>query len=316
MRRPSPAAPLNGLRAFEAAARNLSFVAAAEELFVTPGAVSHQVASLEAFLGVKLFVRGARSVTLTPAAEACLPQLTQGFAMLREAVRLLGRQSDAAPLTVTVPPGFASRWLLPRLTTFTNRHPDIEVGFSTGEGVVDIMRGKAGGRPGEPVAEPDATDVSIRFGRGVYPGWASEKLFDAEITAVCAPSVWNGSPAGAGPLRGLSLIHDDTVYFDGQRSDWAAWLVAAGIPDVDASKGPRFSHSGLALDAAEDGVGLALGITALTTERPQSTTLLGPFPFRLRSSFSYYLVYRPERRGDTALQAFCTWLLMEAGQRP
>jgi LysR family glycine cleavage system transcriptional activator len=314
MKRPLRSAPLNGLRAFEAAARHRSFTAAADELFVTPGAISHQIASLEAFLGMKLFLRGARSVTLTDAARDCLPLLTRGFESLHEAVDALAHRTGVPPLTVTVAPAFASRWLLPRLATFTQRHPEFEVRFATGEGVVDVVRNEASGRSVDHSLDAGPTDVSIRFGRGVYPGLVCEKLFDAEVTAVCAPSLMPGLRAG--DLRGLSLIHDDTVYFDDPRTDWVVWLAAAGLDGVDASRGPRFSHTGLALDAAEDGVGLALGITALTTERPRATSLVGPVPFTLRSSFSYYLVYSREMRGDAALNAFRSWVLAEAGRGP
>jgi len=312
MKRHLRGAPLNGLRAFEAAARHLSFAAAAEELFVTPGAVSHQIASLERFLGSKLFVRGARSVTLTDSAKACLPLLTRGFGTLREAVELLAREGEAPPLTVAVPPGFASRWLLPRLVAFTKQHPEIEIRLSTGEGFVDVVRRESSGRSGENATDAGTTDVSIRFGRGLHPGSVSEKLFDAEITAVCAPSLLSGSSIAASDLRGISLIHDDTAYFEGERSDWAVWLAAAGIEGVDASRGPRFSHTGLALDAAEDGVGLALGITALTTERPHATTLIAPIPFAMPSSYSYHLVYGRPMQASTAFQALRNWLLAEA----
>ncbi len=314
MKRRLRSPPLNGLRAFESAARHLSFVAAADELFVTPGAISHQIAALESFLGLKLFVRGTRGVALTDSAKACLPRITQGFDTLRDAVRSLARELEIPPLTVAVPPGFASRWLLPRLATFTHRHPEIEVRFSTGEGVADVVREDSSGPSGEPGLHVGPMDVSIRFGRGIYTGLVSEKLFDAEITAVCAPSLMKNPADRASDLRGTTLIHDDTVYFDAEQSDWNVWLDAADLQGVDVSRGPRFSHTGLALDAAEDGVGLALGITALTTERPRATSLVGPVPFKLRSSFSYYLVYRREMGGDAALQAFRAWLLTEVGR--
>ena len=306
-------APLNGLRAFEAAARHLSFTAAADELFVTPGAISHQINGLEDFLGVKLFTRGSRSVALTPEAKACLPLLVQGFATIREAVALLESHSIVRPLMVNVAPAFATRWLLPRLASFTNAHPEIELRVSTGLGLIDAVRPEASVSLGETSDRGVSADISIRFGKGLYPGMVSERLFDAEVTPVCGPNLLGGRELeSAQELERFTLLHDDTAYFDLGQSDWATWLAAAGAMGIDPSRGPRFSHTGLALDAAEDGVGFALGITALTAADVLAGRLIAPFSLKLPSDYSYHLVYLESLNGHPALKTFRSWLASEA----
>ena len=314
-------APLNGLRAFEAAARHLSFAAAAEELFVTPGAVSHQIAGLEAFLGVKLFVRGTRSIALTPAAEACLPLLARGFASLGQAVALLAADGKQQPLTVSVAPAFATRWLLPRLASFTKAHPEVELRVSTGSGLTVPARHDGAPAISELSNDQNAADLSIRFGRGHYVGLIAERLIEAEITPVCGKRLLDNEPVALQPddLRRYTLLHDDTTVFeDGRsdRSDWAVWLAAAGVADIDridaATRGPRFSHTGLALEAAEDGLGFALGITALTDSDVRAGRLVAPFALKLPSTFAYHLVYGEALAHRADLQAFRRWLMAEA----
>jgi len=308
-------APLNGLRAFEAAARHASFAAAADELFVTPGAISHQIAGLEEFLGVKLFVRGTRSIALTPAAEACLPLLTQGFAKLRDGVALLVRDEPERPLTVRVAPAFATRWLLPRLASFTRAHPEIELRVSTGPGLTEAARLDGAVPVAETFGDNAGADLSIRFGRGRHGGLISEKLLDAAVTPVCGTRLLGGAGTTAlepADLRRYTLLHDDTTVFDDERSDWAVWLAAAGVDGIDAARGPRFSHTGLALEAAEDGLGFALGITALTAGDVRSGRLVAPFALELPSTFAYHLVYGEALAHRADLQAFRAWLLAEA----
>ena len=307
-------APLNGLRAFEAAARHLSFAAAAEELFVTPGAISHQIAGLEEFLGLKLFVRGTRRIALTAPAKACLPLLTQGFATLHRAMTLLEDNQAARPLAVDVAPAFATRWLLPRLAAFTKDHPEVALRVSTSLGLIDEPLRDAGG-PLEG-AEQAAADVSIRFGRGHYPGFSSEKLLEVEVSPVCGPRLLGERPDATtlDVLRDATLLHDETAYFDAGRDDWAVWLDAAGMGDVDATRGPRFSHTALTLDAAEDGIGFALGLTALTARDIQAGRLVAPFALRLPSNFAYHLVYHASLDDRADLKTFRDWLVAEAAR--
>ena len=306
---------LNALRVFEAVARHRSFSQAAEELHVTPGAVSHQIAGLEDALGITLFSREGRAVALTPAAEACLPKLTQGFNAIREALQLLRAGDDQHTLTVSVAPAFATRWLLPRLTRFTAAHPTIELRLSTGIGLIDAVRSEASSTVRVPADQSVSSDVSIRFGRGVYAGSRADKLFAASVTPVCSPRLVAGSHAlqSPGDLRHHALLHDDTVYFDDDRADWKVWLDAADEHDVDADRGPRFSHTGLALDAAADGLGVALGIALLTADDIASGRLVAPFAMQLPSPFSYYLVSSEGNAERREVTAFREWLLDELG---
>lgn len=309
---------LNALRVFEAVARHLSFAQAADELNVTPGAVSHQIAALESLLGVALFNRDARNVSLTRAAEASLPTLTQGFNALREALRLL-QAGEQTSLTLSVAPAFATRWLLPRLGRFTAACPDIELQVATGLGLIDAIRPEASVSLGEKAQAGSSADLAIRFGRGRYAGCRSDKLFATTVTPVCSPRLLDG-PHPLATLAGLRrhpLLHDDTVYFTDDQPDWKVWLEAAGVIGVDATRGPRFSHAGLALDAAADGLGVALGIPLLTAIDVAAGRLVAPFPIALPSSSSYYLVYPEAGAERPELVRFRDWLMAEVaiGQR-
>jgi LysR family glycine cleavage system transcriptional activator len=305
---------LNALRVFEAVARRLSFAQAADELHVTPGAVSHQIAALENTLGVKLFKRDARTVSLTPSAEACLPYLTRGIEALREAMRIVQLDRPAGALTVSVAPAFASRWLLRRLTRFTAAHPAIELQLSTGLGLIDTVRTEASTSPGAMSDHDTSAELTIRFGRGEYPGFRSDRLFATEVTPVCSPLLLRGAHPLSTPddLRHHTLLHDDTRYFDDRRRDWRVWLEAAGVGGIDTARGPRFSHAALALDAAADGMGVALGISLLAGQDVTDGRLVVPFALALPSTFAYYLVYPEASAERPQLTAFRSWLLDEA----
>ncbi len=307
---------LNALRVFEAAARHASFAQAADELHVTPGAVSHQIASLEDSLGTELFRRGTRSVTLTPAGRAFLPKLSEGFAALREAVDALDLESGGAErvLTVSVAPAFATRWLLPRLPRFTTEHPDISLSLSTGLGLIDVVRPDASATLGETSDHGAKADLAIRFGRGDYPGHRSDQLLAATVTPVCSPALLRGEHPLKSPrdLQHHVLIHDDTVYFDDPRPDWTVWMEAAGIAGLPTQRGPHFSHTALALDAAEDGLGVALGLSVLTDDDIQAKRLAAPFPITLPTPFGYWLACAEDHCDRPDVMAFRAWLLHEA----
>ena len=233
---------------------------------------------------------------------------------MRAAVALLD-PVEAQALTVSVAPAFATRWLLPRLGAFTAAHPQIALRVSTGSGMSDAAR-EDGIVAFASFDEPSrgGADLSIRFGRGHYAGLISERLFEAEVTPVCGPRLLARRKEALVPadLARFTLLHDDTAVFDAGRTDWDVWLAAAGVVDVDASRGPRFGHTGLALEAAEDGLGFALGITALTGRDVQAGRLIAPFAQKLRSSFAYHLVYNEALAGRDDLRTFRGWLQAEA----
>lgn len=305
--------PLNTLRAFEAAARHLSFTRAAEELHVTPGAVSHQVRALEEYLGVALFRRLTRAVALTEAGQACLPKLTEGFACLAEGVERLRAGEEGGVLVVSAAPAFAAKWLLPRLHRFTAAHPAIDLRLSTGLGLIDAVRPEASASLGEASDPTEDAHLAIRFGTGRYPGFRAEKLFPTSVIPVCSPRLLTGEHPIRTPndLRRHPLLHNDAVYFDQPRSDWAVWLDEAGVEGVDAERGSRFSHAALALDAAADGLGVALTVSLLAVPDLVAGRLAAPFPLALPSPFAYYLVH-PEGTADRPkVAAFRRWLLLE-----
>ncbi|MEN3348000.1 MAG: LysR family transcriptional regulator, glycine cleavage system transcriptional activator, partial [Bradyrhizobium sp.] len=205
---------LNGLRAFEAAARHLSFTLAASELNVTQTAISHQIRRLEEELGIRLFVRQNRALTLTPEARDYLPGVRAAFNDLRLATDRLLRKDDDKVLTVSTLASLAAKWLLPRLTDFQEHHPGIDVRITTSTSLVDFQR--------------DNVDAAIRYGRGQWPGLRSDWLMADRLFPVCSPALLTGGRPLRKPedLAGHVLLHTSSGYDD----DWRLWLTAAGLP--------------------------------------------------------------------------------------
>jgi LysR family glycine cleavage system transcriptional activator len=305
--------PLNALRAFEAAARHLSFARAAEELHVTPAAVSHQIKALEEFAGLKLFRRRNRAIELTGAARACLPKLREGFECLGEAAERLRTHEGGETLTVSVAPSLATKWLMPRLHRFVAAHPDVDVRISASTRLIDVRRARIAGSTEQIGPRLDEADISIRFGTGDYPGYTVTKLFAVSVAPMCSPALASGEPGLRRPedLRGQVLIQDDTVYFEGKVSAWDLWLKAAGVEGLETSRGPRFSHASLAMEAAADGLGVALAPTVLAKSDLATRRLVMPFGPVLPLSLAYYIVYL-ESPANPNVRAFITWLLAES----
>lgn len=297
MRRSLP--PLRSLQAFEAAARHLSFAKAAHELSVTPGAISHQIKALEDWLGAPLFHRLTRSLRLTKAGEAALPLLTGGFDQLADATVRMRAQKGDQLLTVSVSPGFGSLWLVPRLDRFRRRHPDIEVRIDGTDRLVDVAGGEA--------------DVAIRYGPGGYSNVQSDRLFAMRATPVCSPSTLARSPALKTPadLKHHTLLHVDWQEAEGS---WRTWLLAAGVPEVDPFKGPRFTKEEMAVRAALDGEGVALIGDRMATDHLASGRLVRPFDAALSTPlvFAYFLLSPRDRSDDPMISRFRQWLLAEA----
>lgn len=291
---------LNALRAFEAAARHLSLTKAAAELHVTPAAVSHQVKALEADLGVTLLRRVRGEYLLSAAAEAGMPLLRAGFEQLGEAVRRMGSDEARHFLTISVGPTFASTWLVRRLGRFKAVFPEVEVRLETTDQLADFGRGDV--------------DVGIRFGSGDYPGLNAIRLFAEEIYPVCSPKLLEQGPPLATPadLAKHTLLHVEWTPFSDEGLDWQMWLRAAGVEEsADARRGPRFTHSSMALQAAIEGQGLALGSESVASDALAEGHLVQPFDIGLPLSFAYYLIFPSEWAEVPKIAAFRQWILKE-----
>ncbi|MEM9147401.1 MAG: transcriptional regulator GcvA [Pseudomonadota bacterium] len=290
--------PLNALKAFEAAGRHLSFTKAAGELNVTAAAVSHHVKALEEALGTPLFHRLTRALRLTEAGQAALPLLGAGFDKLTEAVEQIRAHAGSTLLTLSVSPSFGALWLVPRLERFRLAHPEVEIRLDGTDRRVDVARGEA--------------DLALRYGPGGYEGVCVDKLFDQVNTPVCSPALVQGSRALRRPadLRHHTLLHID---WKAAEPSWRMWLLAAGVSDVDAARGPRFTMESMAVDAALDGQGVALVGDMLVSDHLAAGRLVRPFGPELstRLSFSYYLL-SAQTAVAPKVAAFRDWLLAEA----
>ncbi len=281
---------LNGIRAFEAAARHGSFVAAAEELRVTPAAVSRLVKLLEERMGLALFLRHANRLALTPAGEQYRDGLMPLLAALTRLTEQVAAQAGPQPLTVGVGPTFAIRWLIPRLAAFQHRAPGIEVRIATG---------------GVTVPFSDGWTCGIRLGDGDWPGLEATPLFAADLLPVCAPAMAArlGTPGAVPESAMLRVAHAE--------QDWPRWLAAAGMAGR-APQGPVFGFYGQALQAAADGLGVAMGIRPYVDDDLASGRLVAPFPLVIPKEGGWWLVHRAARASEPGFRAFRDWLLAEA----
>ena len=288
--------PLNSLRAFEAAARHMSFTKAAEELHVTPAAVSHQVKALEDQLGLPLFRRLTRGLVLTDEGRAYLPGLTDGLDRMSKATERVRWRGLAGTLKVSVIPSFGLRWLVPRLGSFRRRYPEIDVVVLAQMETIDFARSDV--------------DVGIRYGAGQYPGLHTELLMAEELFPVCSPDLANG----AFPIRELAdlrhhtLLHDADVHGEAPWIGWRAWLEPAGLKGVDPTRGLFFSDSAQILAAALDGLGVAIGRSALLGADLRAGRLVRPLEARRPAHFSYYVVTPEAMVERPRIAAFLAWL--------
>jgi LysR family transcriptional regulator, glycine cleavage system transcriptional activator len=305
--------PLAALRAFEAASRHLSFKKAAEELHVTPAAISQQIKALEEYLGVTLFRRLTRALEITAPGEAMLPKVREGFECLAAAVDR-SRIGGEGVLTVTAPPTFASRWLLPRLPGFNALHPDVKLRLASSGDAVD-RRGGTRLVEDSPADLRQATStLAIRYGTGNYPGYRVEQLFAPAWVPVCSPRLLeSGAPLQApADLARHVLIHDETIEDEERQPSWREWLSQAGVGGIDAERGPRFSNAVLAIGAALDGQGVALALKPLVEADVAAGRLIVPFEGSVASPYAYFLVMRKTLAARDSAVAFRDWLLGEA----
>jgi LysR family transcriptional regulator, glycine cleavage system transcriptional activator len=281
---------LNGIRAFEAAARGGSFAAAAKELNVTPAAISRMVRLLEQRLGLGLFVREANRLALTAAGrsyQAGLTPILDALANLTDQVRTLAANPV---LTVGVGPSFAIRWLIPRLAAFGKLAPHVDVRITTGG-----------------VAAPFSDDwtCGIKLGGGDWPGLQAQALLAADLTPVCAPRV-------AARLKSPAALRNETLLRVAHATDdWPRWLAAAEVSRL-AAKGPVFEYYGQALQAAADGVGVAVGIRPYVDDDLSAGRLVAPFRLSVPKGEQWYLVFREFRREEPAFRAFSQWIIKAA----
>lgn len=282
---------------------------------MTPAAISHQVKGLEEALGVKLFRRRASGLELTHAGRLCLPKLREGFDRLEEAIELVRATLAPDTLSVDAPPTFAQKWLAPRLHRFAAAHPSLDVRISASTRLIDASRDGAAANEMSPQLA-DA-DIAIRFGTGSYPDMSVDKLFAVSVTPMCGPRLLEGERALRAPddLRHHVLIHDN-IASDDARPLWQSWLEAAGVTGVDVAHGMHFNHAVLALEAAADGLGVALGMPPIAAFDLASGRLVAPFPLRLPIASAYYLVCSSERRDRAEVSAFRDWILREAAREP
>jgi LysR family glycine cleavage system transcriptional activator len=283
--------PLNALRAFEAAARHLSFKRAAAELHVTQAAVSHQVRALEAELGLALFVRLHRALALTPAARRSLPHLRDAFDRLEEATRSLRGRAPAPRLVLSIVPSFGANWLVPRLGQFRARHPDVDLVVLSSAELVDFAR--------------DPVDAGVRFGPGRYPGVRADLLLPEAYFPVASPKLARRLREPA-HLRRHTLLHDET------HGAWRAWLASRGVGGVDPERGVVFSDSSQLVAAAAAGQGVALARGLLAEPYLRAGTLLRPFPGSVPAEYAYFVVCAEERADEPAIRAFREWILGQA----
>ena len=291
--------PLNALRAYEASARHLSFVKAAEELSVTPAAVSHQVKKLEEYLGLPLFRRRSRGLLLTESGQVLLTELREVFLRLHKAMERVIDSDSRGTVTLSVAPTFATMWLIPRLQKFYALQPDIDVRISTSLGLVDFQR--------------DDYDAAIRLGSGQWFGLETIKLFDETVTPMCSPRLLEGPDALKRPddLRKHVLLHNHSMDYDPEAPTWDTWLKAAGASKVDASRGTHFSLPDHGLQASIDGAGVVLGWRTLAAPDIAAGRVVAPFDLVLPLGSSFYLAYPEAYAPRPNIAALRDWLVSE-----
>ena len=283
--------PLNALKAFEAAARHLSFTRAAEELFVTQAAVSHQIKALEEHLGLKLFMRKNRSLLLTEEGQSYFLDVKEIFGQLVDATEKLLARGAKGAITVSLTPSFAIQWLVPRLHQFSELHPEIDV------------RIKAVDQDEHSLTED--VDVAIYYGRGHWNNVRADKMQTEFFIPVCAPRLLTGPK----PLNEPKDICQHTLLHDSARKYWKNWFKTADIKPTNVNQGPIFSHSTMVLQAAIHGQGIALAHSMLARPELDAGRLISPFNLPLVSKNAYYLVCRESQADLGKITVFRDWVL-------
>ena len=291
-------AHLNSLRAFEASARHLSFVLAAKELNVTPAAVGQQVRQLEDWLGVKLFHRvssGQSRLTLTDAAKPALTPLSKGFEHLANGLALLSNKPQGNTLTVSVSPAFAAKWLLPRIDQFQTAHPEIDLRLDTNIRMLDYLN--------------EGVDIGVRYGLGDWPELASLLLMKEDIYPVCSPRLVEQGLRSPQDLANFALLHDTSLPSGTGFPSWHNWIQEMALSNIDATKGLKINNSASVIQAAVNGLGVALGRSVLAADDLNYGSLVRPFSQHCSQlQMAYYAVWHPSNDHNAAILAFKQWL--------
>lgn len=293
---------LRSLRAFDAAAEHLSFTRAADALGVTPAAISHQIKELEGLMGVPLFTRTSRSMRLTRQGEILQTAAHESLEVLSRALLRIKRLENRQQIRVSASPSLAAKWLVPRLDRFLALHPGADVRVDVSHSVVDFDR--------------EDVDVAIRFGEGKYPGLRADILFQDKVFPVCSPKIITKERPLKTPrdLLRYTLIHLDWEAQGNPWPNWKMWMRAAGITDFDDRAGLHFGQTSYAVQAAIDGMGVALGDSNLVADDLAAGRLVKPFELSLRApkTFAYYVISRPDTADAPLVEAFREWCLAEA----
>jgi len=300
--------PLTAFQAFEAAARLMSFTKAAAELHVTKSAISHHIRTLEDYLGIKLFHRSTRQLTLTKPGQACFPELKQGFDRLEMALKQLTQLDIQDSLKINASLSFAEKWLMPRLEQFEKLYPDLDIQIDTALDVDNLKR--------------DQADVLIRYGSSQYPGLHVYPLPSEPIFPVVSPSLLSDAKAlqSTQDLRGYRLIHVKEQQHDEVYPHWPSWLKAAGVTDIDATRGLHCSQMSLAIQAAIQGRGVALVRSVMVEDDLAAGRLIKLFDVDYPDVGAARCIVTTEARAKLPyVKAFCDWVLEQTAvskQRP
>lgn len=291
------AIPLNALRAFEAAARNKSFKKAADELFVSHSAISHQIRRLEEYLSLELFHRVVRGVELTRAGRIYYPSLREAFQLIEDGTELVLAPRNDGPLTLQVYSTFAVRWLVPRLGRFHRAHPDVLIRLHTSQSDVNF--------------EHEDVDLCVMAGVAEAPDVHYDYLFPKALFPVCSPALLEGPGALRQPE---DLLRQSLVQVYPSRRDWYLWLERYGVTGIDPEAGIQVDSYDLAFNTAAQGLGVALGMLPFVERELQAGTLVEPFPGqRMTAPGGWYLACREDQHEDDRVVAFREWLLEEVG---
>lgn len=290
--------PLNALRCFEAAARNGSFIKAADELSVTPSAISHQIKSLESFLEIELFFRTKRQVVLTDAGKDYLVPIASIFAQLDKATtELLDKQNLGGTLRLSVPPAFLARWLMPRMDSFQDQYPDVQLEVNESTNEVDFIA--------------SSTDMAVYFGNGDWDGVETHFLRNASLAPVCNPTLVKSNQPIRTPddMRFYPLLHVAK-----RQEEWQDWLKQNGLEQKKFRRGLILSNGALTASAAAQGLGIALADPSFIAPEIHEGTLMVLFNQHLISESAFYLVYPKSYVVSSAMKAFKQWIIEQMSE--